>query len=234
LRRFTTIQRSRSLNRVTIHEFSLAPGHDAVCLPCALPQPSARAVAPASILGRRRGTDPQRSGLNARARRSSHFSPRPSTSPSLAIRSTGSRLRAASGRGREQPAMGGGVRGAGRPPGRARLASGHRGSGRRAPARAPDQTPSVALGRRRPRQDWHFMSTSLQLDASRGYLNCPRCGLSIALRPHRTAIRHCPRCVARSREIVELFISTLAVDALYAADSRPHAGVDLSQPVGSQ
>jgi hypothetical protein len=39
------------------------------------------------------------------------------------------------------------------------------------------------------------------------YLNCPRCGLSIALRSRWLAMAHCPRCVARSRTIVELFSS---------------------------
>jgi hypothetical protein len=67
------------------------------------------------------------------------------------------------------------------------------------------------------------MSTSTQVDASVscGHLNCPRCGLSIEVRPCRVAIRHCPRCVARSRVIVELFSSTLPADVLYEENSLP-------------
>ena len=70
------------------------------------------------------------------------------------------------------------------------------------------------------------MSTSTQVEASVrcGHLNCPRCGLSIEVRPCRTTIRHCPRCVARSRVIVELFSSTLPADVLYDENSLP--GVD--------
>jgi hypothetical protein len=41
------------------------------------------------------------------------------------------------------------------------------------------------------------VSTSTQASVRGGYLSCPRCGLSIEVRPHRTAIRHCPRCVGR-------------------------------------
>ncbi len=60
------------------------------------------------------------------------------------------------------------------------------------------------------------------------YLNCPRCGLSIAVRSRWLAIRHCPRCVARSRTIVELFGSRLPARVLYGeswlpqADAEPH------------
>jgi hypothetical protein len=38
---------------------------------------------------------------------------------------------------------------------------------------------------------------------------------------HRAAIRHCPRCVGRSRVIVELFSSPLAADVLYDENSVP-------------
>jgi hypothetical protein len=67
------------------------------------------------------------------------------------------------------------------------------------------------------------MSTSPQPDASTRarHLNCPRCGLSIAVRPHRAAMRHCPRCVARGRVIVELFSSTLPASVLYAESALP-------------
>jgi hypothetical protein len=67
------------------------------------------------------------------------------------------------------------------------------------------------------------MSTSRrELDAGvRWHLNCPRCGLSIVVRPQRAAIRHCPQCVARSRMLVELFSSTLSADVLYDENSLP-------------
>lgn len=47
-------------------------------------------------------------------------------------------------------------------------------------------------------------------------LNCPRCGLRITLRAHWLAIRYCPRCLARSHTIVELFSSRLPTEVLYA------------------
>lgn len=69
------------------------------------------------------------------------------------------------------------------------------------------------------------MSTSAQVDATVhcGHLNCPRCGLSVAVRPYRAAIRHCPRCLARARVVVEFFSSTLPADVLYDEDSLPGA-----------
>jgi hypothetical protein len=48
------------------------------------------------------------------------------------------------------------------------------------------------------------------------YLNCPRCGLSIAVRSRWLAIKHCPRCVARQRTVVELFGSRLPARVSYA------------------
>jgi hypothetical protein len=48
----------------------------------------------------------------------------------------------------------------------------------------------------------------------RGHRNYPRHGLGTAVRPNRALIRHCPRCVTRSRNVVDLFISTLPADAL--------------------
>src|ERR1700733_13468699 len=69
------------------------------------------------------------------------------------------------------------------------------------------------------------MSTCAQIDASVCYehLNCPRCGLSIEVRPYRTQIRHCPRCVAHNRVIVELFSSALPPDVRYDENSLPQA-----------
>jgi hypothetical protein len=77
--------------------------------------------------------------------------------------------------------------------------------------------------RRCPKSAAELMSTRRQPHASlrSGHLNCPRCGLSIAVRPHRTAIRHCPRCVGRSRVLVELFSSALPADVLYEEGSLP-------------
>lgn len=53
------------------------------------------------------------------------------------------------------------------------------------------------------------------------HLNCPRCGLSVHVKPQWLAIRHCPRCVARSRIAVEMFSSGLPTAELYANDSLP-------------
>jgi hypothetical protein len=55
------------------------------------------------------------------------------------------------------------------------------------------------------------------------YLNCPRCGLSIALRSRWLAVKHCPRCVARTHTIVELFSSRLPAHLLYAENRLPQA-----------
>jgi hypothetical protein len=57
------------------------------------------------------------------------------------------------------------------------------------------------------------------------HLNCPRCGLSIQLRSQWLAIRHCPRCVARSRTAVEMFSSGLPTVELYANESVPQAEI---------
>jgi len=109
-------------------------------------------------------------------------------------------------------------------PRRTRLATSHRGSRGRASQRVPRQTAGVAAPLRRcPKSAAELMSTRRQPHASlrSGHLNCPRCGLSIAVRPHRTAIRHCPRCVGRSRVLVELFSSALPADVLYEEGSLP-------------
>lgn len=67
------------------------------------------------------------------------------------------------------------------------------------------------------------LSTYGQPDAGAGsrHLNCPRCGLSIAMRANRAGMRHCPRCVARNRVLVELFASTLPAGVLYAESALP-------------
>jgi hypothetical protein len=61
-------------------------------------------------------------------------------------------------------------------------------------------------------------------DASRlrvSFSNCPRCGLSITTRAPWLAIRYCPRCLARSEKVVELFSSRLPAQTLYADGSGP-------------
>ena len=74
------------------------------------------------------------------------------------------------------------------------------------------------------------MSTSTQVDATVhcGHLNCPRCGLSVAVRPYRAAIKHCPRCVARARVVVELFSSALPADVLYEEGLLPRSDDELA------
>lgn len=39
------------------------------------------------------------------------------------------------------------------------------------------------------------------------YLNCPSCGLSIHLRASSLAIERCPRCLARRRVAVAMYLS---------------------------
>jgi hypothetical protein len=60
-------------------------------------------------------------------------------------------------------------------------------------------------------------------------LNCPRGGLSIALRSCSRPNAHCPRCLGRNGTIVELFSSRLPAGALYADNSLPRAGKALSR-----
>ena len=65
----------------------------------------------------------------------------------------------------------------------------------------------------------------LDREASAPYLICPRCRLSIRLRGPSLRIVHCPRCVARTRTLVELFASTLPAEQLYD-DAATLAGRD--------
>ncbi len=39
------------------------------------------------------------------------------------------------------------------------------------------------------------------------YLNCPNCGLTLAMLRPEAEIEHCPRCLARRRRAVGLFVS---------------------------
>jgi hypothetical protein len=63
------------------------------------------------------------------------------------------------------------------------------------------------------------------------YLNCPRCRLSIGRRGRWPEILHCPRCLARSRMLVELFASTLRADQLYGERApAPGSSTSPSEP----
>jgi hypothetical protein len=46
------------------------------------------------------------------------------------------------------------------------------------------------------------------------YLNCPRCHVAIRVRHAALAIRHCPRCVARSRIAIDMFPSRVPMREL--------------------
>lgn len=39
------------------------------------------------------------------------------------------------------------------------------------------------------------------------YLNCPSCGLTLAMPRPEAQIEHCPRCLAKARRAVGLFVS---------------------------
>jgi hypothetical protein len=55
------------------------------------------------------------------------------------------------------------------------------------------------------------------------YLNCPRCHLAIRVRHAALSVRHCPRCIARSRIAVDMFASSMPMRELIQAPS-PLAG----------
>jgi hypothetical protein len=74
----------------------------------------------------------------------------------------------------------------------------------------PSYRPQQRLGSRDDRPDWVILER-------------PRCGLSIRPRADRLTIEYCPRCIARTRTLVQLFSSTLPPAELYAADSVPNA-----------
>jgi hypothetical protein len=64
-------------------------------------------------------------------------------------------------------------------------------------------------------------ATTSQERPGPSHLNCPRCGLTIVPRVSWLAIRHCPRCLARTRTVVEMFSSRLPAEVLYAEGSLP-------------
>lgn len=78
-------------------------------------------------------------------------------------------------------------------------------------------------------------SRDLDREAPARYLNCPRCRLSIRPGALSLHIVHCPRCVARSRAVVEMFVSTLPADQLYGDGGRVRyaARAPASQAPGS-
>jgi hypothetical protein len=69
--------------------------------------------------------------------------------------------------------------------------------------------------------------------AATSFLNCPRCRLSLEVGSRWMAIRHCPRCLGRTRTLVELFSSPLPAGALYADSLRPEQRSDPKHAVGS-
>jgi Zn-finger nucleic acid-binding protein len=44
------------------------------------------------------------------------------------------------------------------------------------------------------------------------YMNCPSCGLTLAVRESNAEIRHCPRCIARRRKLVGMIPSEQPLD----------------------
>lgn len=61
------------------------------------------------------------------------------------------------------------------------------------------------------------------------YLNCPSCGLVLRMPRSESAIEHCPRCVARSRRLVDLFVSA-GPPKHKKPDPRPIASKRATQP----
>jgi len=49
------------------------------------------------------------------------------------------------------------------------------------------------------------------------YANCPRCHLSIRVRALSVAPERCPRCLARRREAVDMFLSPMPFRLLTAS-----------------
>ena len=66
------------------------------------------------------------------------------------------------------------------------------------------------------RDDRALASRSSGAEAPVRYLTCPRCRLSIRQRALSLQLIHCPRCVARTRTLVELSASTLPAERLYS------------------
>jgi hypothetical protein len=73
------------------------------------------------------------------------------------------------------------------------------------------------------------VKTRWPTDSSLGtrYLSCPRCGLSLALKSQWPAMKHCPRCVARSRTLIELSSSPVHVHAHLIESEQRESGGEL-------
>jgi hypothetical protein len=59
------------------------------------------------------------------------------------------------------------------------------------------------------------------------YVSCSRCGLSLTLKSRWPAMKHCPRCVARNRTLVELTSSAAPTSFSGAATPGHEPGVEL-------
>jgi hypothetical protein len=66
----------------------------------------------------------------------------------------------------------------------------------------------TSLGKRGPGR-MTMQREERQARGGESFLNCPRCGLTIKPRAPWLASRFCPRCLARSQSVVELFSSAL-------------------------
>lgn len=63
------------------------------------------------------------------------------------------------------------------------------------------------------------------------HLNCPRCHLAIRVRHSALSVRHCPRCIARSRIAIDMFPSSVPMRELIQERS---PGVGTLSAVGRQ
>jgi hypothetical protein len=92
-------------------------------------------------------------------------------------------------------------------------------------SRRDGAAPRVTSGTARTDEDAVVMRRGVRRAGGDGQslLNCPRCGLTIKVRAPWLAIRFCPRCLARTHTVAELFSSPLPQEVLYADASAPGA-----------
>jgi len=83
--------------------------------------------------------------------------------------------------------------------------------------------PTVKSGAARTDEDAVVMRRGVRRGGGEGQslLNCSRCGLTIKVRAPWLAIRFCPRCLARTQTVVELFSSPLPQEVLDDDGSAP-------------
>jgi hypothetical protein len=62
------------------------------------------------------------------------------------------------------------------------------------------------------------------------YMNCPSCGLSIRLRASYLALERCPRCLARRKVAVAMYLSRQPGVPPATDDSAPPDGEALTPP----